>query len=55
MKITIQEYYTPNHNKLHKIGIKPDIELELPDEWKGHLTVERQSDNQLNKAIEILK
>lgn len=55
MKITMQEYFTPDHNKLHKIGIKPDIELELPDEWKGHLTVDKNADNQLNKAIEILK
>lgn len=55
MKITMQEYYTPNHNKLHKIGIKPDIELELPEEWKGHLNVDRNADNQLNKALEILK
>lgn len=55
MKITMQKYFTPNHNKLHKIGIKPDIELELPEEWKGHLNVDRNADNQLNKALEILK
>lgn len=55
MKITMQEYFTPNHNKLHKIGITPDIELELPEEWKGHLSVKREFDNQLNKAVEILK
>ena len=55
MKITMQEYFTPKHNKLHKIGITPDIELELPEEWKGHLSVEREFDNQLNKAVEILK
>ena len=55
LKVTIQEYFTPNHNKLHKIGITPDIVLELPEEWKGQLTVDKQYDNQLNKAIEILK
>lgn len=55
MKITMQEYFTPKHNKLHKIGITPDIELELPEEWKGHLSVKREFDNQLNKAVEILK
>ena len=55
MKITMQEYFTPKHNKLHKIGIKPDIELELPDEWKGHLNINKEDDNQLNKAIEVLK
>ena len=55
MKITIQEYFTPSRAKLHKIGIKPDIELELPDDVNGQLTVEREKDNQLNKAIELMK
>lgn len=55
MKITIQEYFTPQHNKIHKVGITPDIELGLPEEWQGHVTVEREFDNQLNKAIEVLK
>ena len=55
MKITIQEYFTPNHNKLHKIGIKPDETIELPEEWQGHASVDREADTQLNRAIEILK
>ena len=55
MKITMQEYFTPNHNKLHKIGITPDEVLELPEEWQGHLTVDKQYDNQLQKAVELLK
>ncbi len=55
LKITMQEYFTPKHNKLHKIGITPDEIVELPDEWKGQLNVERQYDNQLQKAIELLK
>lgn len=55
LKITMQEYYTPKYNKIHKVGITPDIILELPDEIKGQLVVEKESDNQLNKAIEVLK
>ena len=55
LKITMQEYFTPNHNKLHKIGIEPDETVELPEEWKGHVTVEKEFDTQLNRAIEILK
>jgi len=54
LKITMQEYYTPKHNKIHKVGVKPDIVLELPSEWKGQLNIERQFDNQLNKAVEVL-
>ncbi|MCR5146186.1 MAG: S41 family peptidase [Clostridia bacterium] len=55
MKVTIQEYYTPKHNKLHKIGITPDEIVELPEELKGQVNIEKQKDTQLNKAIELLK
>ena len=44
IKITTEEYYTPNHNEINKVGIKPDIEVEL----------EEDSDTQLQKAIEEL-
>lgn len=55
LKITIQEYFTPNHNKIHKIGITPDEVVELPEEWKGYSNVEKDADTQLKRAIEILK
>lgn len=29
LKITVSEYYTPNHNAIHKIGITPDVEIDL--------------------------
>lgn len=50
LKLTIAEYFTPNETKIHKIGIKPDYEVELPE-------VEDEKDfvdTQLNKAKEIL-
>ena len=56
IKITMQEYFTPNHNKLNKIGITPDEIVELPEEAKGNvLVLDKENDNQLMKAIEILK
>lgn len=55
LKITMQEYFTPNRNKIHKIGITPDEVVELPDEYKNQTTVEREYDTQLKKAIELLK
>lgn len=55
MKITMQEYFTPNYNKIHKTGVTPDEIIELPEQWKGQSTVEREFDTQLNKAIELLK
>ena len=55
LKITTNEYYTPNGNKINKIGIEPDEKVELPDEYKNVLNVPKDKDTQLNKAIELLK
>ena len=51
LKITTEEYLTPNRNKINKVGVKPDIEVELPD---GLSSVEKEKDTQLKKAIEKL-
>jgi carboxyl-terminal processing protease len=55
LKITTNEYYTPNRNKINGIGITPDIEVELSDEAKEQLVLDEKDDTQLQKAIEILK
>ena len=55
LKITVSEYYTPNHNAIHKIGITPDVEVELSEDVKQQTTIQEDDDNQLQKAIEILK
>lgn len=55
LKITTNEYYTPKHNKINKIGIVPDVEVKLDENLEGTLEIEEDKDNQLQKAIEILK
>lgn len=55
LKITIEEYYTPNKNEINKIGIEPDEEIDLSDEVKEQGTYTDEEDNQLQKAIEIIK
>lgn len=55
LKITSEEYLTPNKTKINKIGIEPDEKVELPDTVKNVLTIEQKDDTQLQKAIEILK
>lgn len=50
VKLTVSNYYTPNGNNIHKIGIKPDIEEKFDSEAYYNDGV----DNQLNKAIEIM-
>ena len=55
LKVTIEEYQTPNRNKIHKIGIAPDEEVKLPDSVTNVLNVTQSEDTQLQKAIEMLK
>ena len=51
LKLTTAEYFTPNETKINKIGIEPDVEVELVEESQE----EENIDEQLNKAIELLK
>ncbi len=55
LKVTIEEYQTPNRSKIHKIGIAPDEEVKLPDSVTNLLNVTESEDTQLQKAIEMLK
>lgn len=55
LKVTIEEYFTPNRNKINGIGIEPDEIVELPDTVTNILLVKDEDDTQLQKAIEILK
>ena len=55
IKMTTNEYYTPNQNRINKVGITPDEIVELPEEFKGELDIPEESDTQLQKAIEFLK
>ena len=54
VKITIEEYYTPNKNKINGVGIKPDIEVHLPDGVDSIYNIERKDDTQLQEAIKVL-
>ena len=54
LKITTNEYFTPNHNKINEVGIEPDVEVELPDELKSKLELSEEEDTQLQKAIEVI-
>ena len=55
LKLTIEEYYTPNRNKINKVGIEPDVEVKLPEGVKNSYNIDRKDDTQLKKAIELLK
>ena len=51
LKITVEEYYTPNRNKINGIGITPDVEISLEED----IVLDIEQDKQLQEAIKILK
>lgn len=57
VKVTIAHYYTPAGHDIHKKGLEPDVEipLELDEELIGQYDVPLDRDNQVQKAIEVLK
>ena len=54
LKITTEQYKTPNGNFIHKKGIEPDVEVELPKNVDKSKMTDAE-DTQLQKAIELLK
>lgn len=54
LKVTTSKYYTPNGENIHKVGIKPDIEVEIPEEL-SQKEYDRSIDPQFNKGLEVIK
>lgn len=55
IKLTIAKYYTPKGNDIHEKGVEPDVEIELDEGLKQMITIPKEQDNQLQKALEILE
>ena len=55
IKVTIEEYLTPNRNKINKVGITPDKEVTLPDTVTSIYNIEKTEDTQLQEAIKLFK
>ena len=55
VKLTVSKYYTPKGNNIHGIGIDPDVEIDLDEDLKKEAVVTVGEDNQVQKAIEVLK
>lgn len=55
LKITTAEYYSPKENTIHEKGVKPDEEVKLPDSVTNMYVLTEDQDNQLKKAIDLLK
>ena len=57
IKVTISRYFTPSGVCIHGVGIKPDIEVDVPSEYRN-LPVSQipgSKDIQLQSAIEAVK
>ena len=55
LKITSEEYFTPNRNRINKVGIEPDYEVELPETVTSIINIDEADDTQLQKAIQLLR
>ena len=54
MQLTVAQYYTPNGNEVHKVGITPDIEATLPEGDTTMYDIGDLDDAQLKKAYEVV-
>lgn len=53
--LTDSRYYTPKGECIDKKGIQPDVEVDLPEDFKASLsTLELSQDEQLRTAMEVL-
>lgn len=55
IKLTISEYFTPNGTNIHGIGIVPDVVVELNEDVEEIGVNNIANDNQLQKALEVLR
>ena len=53
IKYTIEEWLTSNGESINGVGVKPDVEIKLSEEYTNNPT--RENDNQLQKGIELAK
>ena len=55
MQLTIAQYFTPNGNAMHKIGVTPDVEVSLAEGDNGMHEFGDLADAQLARALEIMQ
>lgn len=55
IKLTTAKYYTPSGKNIHKVGIEPDVNVELDESIYEMEDPQPKDDNQLQKAVSVLK
>ena len=51
VKLTIAGYFLPAGDDIHKVGIEPDVEVELSTELRRKLDLKHSEDTQLQRAV----
>ena len=54
VKLTQSSYFTSGGRNIHGDGIEPDVYVELDEGLLGKAVIEKDEDNQLQKALEVL-
>ena len=55
IKLTVSGYFTPNGTSIHGVGIEPTVVEPLDESYKQKENPTDEDDNQLQKAIDIIK
>lgn len=55
MQFTAAQYFTPNDNPVHGVGITPDVEVQLEEGDNGMYELGDLTDPQLAKALEVME
>ena len=54
MQVTEAQYYTPEGHAVHKIGIAPDVEIEVPEDAEPTYQLGDLNDVQMKAAYETM-
>ena len=54
IKYTTEEWLTSNGNSINDVGIDPDVEVDLTEDYLNN-PLDKKNDAQLQKAIEVIK
>ena len=55
IKLTISQFFTPNGNVIHEVGVVPDIVVELNEDVETIGIENLEGDNQLQRALEVIR
>ena len=58
LRLTTAKFYSPNGKTLGKIGVKPDVEVELPDHvvlHRGPMANSLEDDPDVRKALDVAR